>query len=188
MIPKRLFIVTIVISLALHVLLIALTGFTGFSTAMPKKGDIFRVHLEKSPQPAEDEAMGEKPAPPGDEPSPQSEPARGTGQREDTVHLDSTDPRYNTYLMQLRERIESHWSYPFTSYLMKEEGTAIVKFAITEEGGLIRPHILESSGYTSLDAESVRAVSSSAPLPRLPENLNLSRLHIIAAFTYRITE
>jgi len=189
MIPKRLFVITIIISLVLHILfLIALTGFSGFSAAIPQKGDIFRVHLEKNPLAGGDEDSREEQASFGDEPAPPPESPPGTGQREATVDLDSTDPRYHTYLEQIRARIEFHWSYPLKSYLLKEEGTTVVKFAVTETGDLVTPHILESSGHTTLDAESIHAVASSAPLPRLPENLNLSKLHIVAAFTYRITD
>ncbi len=188
MIPKRLFVITIIISLALHIFLIALTGLSGFSAAIPQKGDIFRVHLEKNPLAEGNEDIREEPETFGDEPSPPPESPLGTGAREATVDLDSTDPRYHTYLDQIRARIESHWSYPFKSYLLKEEGTTVVKFAVTETGDLINPHILESSGYSTLDAESIHAVASSSPLPRLPGNLNLSKLHIVAAFTYRITE
>jgi TonB family protein len=185
MIPKKLFITTIVISIAGHLALLAMMGFTE-STRYIGSSRIFKVHLEKQPDDLEKktEIVKEKnPVPP-----PEETRENTVYEAEDTVDLDSTETRYHPYLVKIKSRIEIEWSYPRKASTRRENGTTVVKFSITEEGFLAGTDIISSSGYELLDAESIHAIEAAAPFPHFPDSFHLSRLNILAKFNYKLSD
>ena len=80
------------------------------------------------------------------------------------------------------------WTYPQSALEREEEGTAVLKFSINKSGALIATRILTSSGSKSLDQGVLHVVQSAAPYDPFPRELELSRLHIIARFHYKLAE
>jgi TonB family protein len=113
--------------------------------------------------------------------------------REDTIYLDSKDVKYVTYLANIKKKLSQTWNnpdwkYPPNSYKKNEEGTVVVKISIDADGRLSRASIISSSGYADLDNDALNVAQVTAPFAPLPEYYNLSRLHILASFYYKMTD
>lgn len=184
MISKRLFTTAILISLLGHIAILALTGLSE-ATLEIRSDSVFKVRLDEGPKNIERKSEERE----VDETfKPKKEPEEIFFQAEDTVNLDSTDTRYASYLAKIKALVENKWSYPSWASTRREKGTTIVRFSITEEGVLTSATVLSSSGYASLDIESLYAIKAAAPFPRLPESFHLSRLNIVAKFNYTLTD
>jgi periplasmic protein TonB len=108
--------------------------------------------------------------------------------REDTIDLGSLDIKYVTYLAKIKNRILRIWKYPQKAYEKNEEGIVVVKMSIDADGSLAGATLMSSSGSVELDDGTVNVVREAAPFEPLPEIYNLSRLHIIASFDYKIRD
>lgn len=108
--------------------------------------------------------------------------------REDTIDLGSTDIKYVTYLAKVKKKILGLWKYPQKAYARNEEGDVVVRMSIDANGTLAGVKLLSSSGSVDLDDGSLIVIQQAAPYEPLPEVYNLSRLHIIASFNYKIMD
>jgi protein TonB len=113
--------------------------------------------------------------------------------REDTIYLDSKDVKYVTYLANIKKKISQTWNnpdwqYPPNSNEKNEEGTVIVKMSIDADGRLAGVSIMSSSGYADLDNDALNVVQAIGSFEPLPEYYDLSRLNIITYFIYKITD
>ncbi len=105
---------------------------------------------------------------------------------EEMVLLDTREPRYAPYLTRIRHRIEEFWNYPECAKEFGIEGDATLRFSILGDGTVSSLLLITSSGFETLDEESLRAVRIADPYPPLPDHLGLTKLSIIATFQYRI--
>lgn len=174
---KRSFLIALLVSLASHALVLSMSVTGDRLMPSPHPERPMTVKLTE-PIPPEPEVQG-KSAETGGTGSP-------TAAEEHTVNLESPDHRYRSYLMKVRQRIESRWSYPETALKRREEGVATVRFTIENRGVLSGQTILTSSGSDTLDRHSLTVIHTAAPYDRLPEELRLARLHIVASFHYRL--
>ena len=110
------------------------------------------------------------------------------GWREDTVDLGSLEVKYVNYLAKIKKRILRIWKYPQKAYDNLEEGNVVVKMSIDASGRLTDVTLVSSSGSPDLDHGALTVVQEAAPYEPLPAQYNLSRLHIIASFSYKITD
>jgi TonB family protein len=180
MITKQLFLITILISLVGHITVFGLASLADIGSTI-NNDTLFTCNLqEESYFPKESTNSA------GLFPEPSSEETVDVieNTHEDTVNLDSHDSKYRRYLVQVKKKIRNRWLYPQKAYKLKEEGTAVVRFSIKEDGNLIDTRVIISSGYESLDRESFQAVKSAAPFAVLPGKYNLTQLHIVARFQY----
>ncbi|MDO9515617.1 MAG: TonB family protein, partial [Syntrophales bacterium] len=69
-----------------------------------------------------------------------------------------------------------------------EVGSNVIEFSIVREGNLAACRAVVSSGYESLDAESVRAVRAAAPFAPFSVEFGLAQLNIVANFRYTLAE
>ncbi|OQC55293.1 MAG: Gram-negative bacterial tonB protein [Deltaproteobacteria bacterium ADurb.Bin022] len=60
--------------------------------------------------------------------------------------------------------------------------------SIDADGRLAAATLVSSSGSADLDNGALGVVQEAAPYEPLPEIYNLSRLHIIASFNYKIMD
>ena len=183
MATKKIFIMTIALSLAAHIVALGLVGFlahTGDTDTEEGYTVTFEKHPERTAAAREEEQ----------EPKARLEDtrSRARGGSVDTVDLDNTETRYYPYLLQVKERIDREWSYPEDSFSRGEVGTTVVEFSIAREGGLAACRAIASSGHPSLDAESLRAIRSAAPFAPLSEEFGLARLNIVAKFRYTLAD
>jgi protein TonB len=181
----------VVISILLHVTLLAFAGMIHLNDKMMPV-DVLSVSI-KEPD------LKEKSAPKNENKtekrikSVQTKKEKGSrvddqGWREDTIDLGSTDIKYLTYLAKIKKKIQGLWKYPQKAFAKNEEGDVVVRMSIDADGNLAGVTLLSSSGSMDLDEGSVSVVQQAAPYEPLPEVYNLSRLHIIASFNYKIMD
>lgn len=101
---------------------------------------------------------------------------------ERTISLDSQDSRFASYLLRVKRRIETFWSYP--SEARGLTGNLVVTFGITRDGRLGDLQLTQTSGIAPLDNEAMRAIRQAAPFAPFPERMRFERLNIRAAFYY----
>jgi protein TonB len=181
----------VIISIFIHVTLLAVTGMIDLRDNI-KPVEIFSVSI-KEPEPEE------KPAPKTENKikkntkTVQSQKEKGVSVndddwREETVDLGSLDIKYVTYLAKIKNKILQIWKYPQKAYEKNEEGNVIVRMSIDANGSLAGAALMSSSGYAELDDGALRVVRTAAPFEPLPKIYNLSRLHIKVTFLYKLTD
>ncbi len=188
MISKKLFIIAIVISVIIHMAILAVSGVLEIGRNSYTDTS-FTVHLKEQSKPLEKkEKLNNIIAVPEPTHKTAGNKIKSTDGTEDTVELGSKNTKYFSYLKQLKKRIANKWSYPKEAYARQETGTAVVKFSIAEEGILVDSLIISSSGHDILDSEALRVVQAAGPFNPLPKKFNLSKLHIIAKFQYNLAK
>lgn len=118
----------------------------------------------------------------------QGRPVGDDSWREDTIDLGSADIKYVTYLIKIKKKIMEIWTYPQEAFENNEEGDVVVKLSIDADGSLAGVTLVSSSGSAHLDEAALRVVQQSAPYEPLPDIYNLSRLHVLASFDYKIMD
>jgi protein TonB len=89
-------------------------------------------------------------------------------QKQQTLNQDKRLDELKKYLAKLKKKVQGNLVYPEEAKQSGFEGTPIVKFTLTESGG-IRPGslvIARSSGYAVLDLNAMKAAQESAPFDR----------------------
>ncbi len=107
-----------------------------------------------------------------------------TGDREGPVSLDTREPRYLTYFETVKRAIEQVWEYPELALRSGLEGKLILEFTILEDGEMIGPRLIHSSGFLELDQEAMRAVRAASPFQPIPASVARNRIDILASFEY----
>ncbi len=113
-------------------------------------------------------------------------PPRPAHTTEDTISLDTTDVRYVSYARMVKEILMAEWTYPTEAKDNLIEGHLLAFFTLDRDGSLKDLKILESSGFSILDNEALRAIKAAAPFPPFPSTITVSRLHIKAMFDYQL--
>jgi TonB family protein len=185
--PKA-FITAILISLASHVLVLSMPIIGEKPPSRPREGGILTVHLTESIPAPQEKDIPKEPVAARVKPAPTPTETTDAVVREDTVNMGSQDSRYRSYLLKIRKRIEDRWKYPQAALQKKEKGATTIKFSINNNGSLSAQDILASSGSQILDEYTLAVIRAGAPYDRLPVDLGLSKLHIVAVFHYRLTE
>jgi TonB family protein len=177
MTPKKFLIPFVLVSIAGHALVLALTNGVDWS-AGPREEEVMTVELRTPP-----ETKGRPESPKRTT----STEAPGVGlQREDSVALQDQNSRYDAYLMAIRRKIEYLWIYPPQALAEGKEGETQIRFTINANGALSEYRIVTTSGSPVLDKGALAVVRDSAPYAPLPADFNLARLHITAVFSYRL--
>jgi protein TonB len=185
MTAKKFLIPFILASIAGHALVLALTARIERRSG-PQPMKVMMVELKTESAAAPESAP---PSPPAR--SRRTEQAARTangpaGYREETVALQNPGGPYEPYLLRVRRKIEGLWSYPTQALARKQEGEAVILFTIDAGGTLTSYYVTTSSGSTLLDEGALDVVRAASPFEPLPAAFNLSRLHVTAAFRYRL--
>jgi len=185
MITRKMLLAAVALSLAAHIVVLALAGLRGGGGGTDAGENLLTVTLERRLGGIAAKAgEGERTAP-----DPLEEVReRARGALVDTVDLDRADTKYYPYLLRVKERIDRRWRYPGDAFTRGEEGTTVIEFSIEQEGSLADCRAVISSGSEALDAESLRAVRSAAPFEPLSEQFGLARLTVVAKFRYALGE
>ncbi|MFA6414193.1 MAG: TonB family protein [Syntrophales bacterium] len=185
---SKAFITAVLISLASHVLVLSMPIIGEKPSPRPRDASLLTVHLTEPIMAPQEKDDKKEPVPVEKQPTPTPAEKTETVVREDTVNLGSQDSRYRSYLLKIRKRIEGSWKYPQAALQKKEKGTATIKFSIDKTGALFAQGIVSSSGSPVLDDNTLAVIRAAAPYDRLPGDLGLSKLHIVAVFHYRLAE
>lgn len=178
MMPKKFLIAFVLISLAGHALVLALTNGIHWSPS-PREAEVMTVEFK--PDPVQSPRPEPRHAP--------AKPTRETGPGllgEDSVSLQEPGSRYDVYLQAIRRRIENLWIYPPQAMEQRQEGNAQIRFTINANGSVSDYRIVTSSGSPILDRGALAVVQDAAPYAPLPADFRLERLHITAVFSYRL--
>jgi len=116
--------------------------------------------------------------------SPEFQGAGDVKQKEDTVDLNTTEFKYLSYFLKLKRQIEAVWNYPELSRMRGEQGELFMVFTIRSDGYLENINLIDSSGYSRLDDEALRAVRVASPFSPFPRSWELDRLNIRGIFRY----
>jgi outer membrane biosynthesis protein TonB len=101
---------------------------------------------------------------------------------EQTAGVTVEDFQFNYYLQLLLDRIAVHWAPPSRGPY-SQPVTALIYFRIDRSGRLVvGPEIRTSSGNSLFDQAAVRAISTSIPLPPLPQAYEGRSLGVNLAF------
>ena len=181
----------VIISIFIHVTLLAVTGMIDLRDNI-KPVEIFSVSI-KEPEPEATPAPKKEKITKKETKSVQTQKEKGVSVndddwREETVDLGSLDIKYVTYLAKIKNKILRIWQYPPKAYENNEEGKVIVKMSINADGRLAGAALMSSSGYAELDDDAISVVQAAAPFEPLPGIYDLSRLNIVASFHYKITD
>ncbi len=93
---------------------------------------------------------------------------------------------YHAYLKGVKENIVHAWHYPEQASEQGEEGKVDVEFTILKDGRLLNVRILQSSGFSALDREAIRAVGAASPFTPIPKQIALEQLSIRFIFNYTL--
>lgn len=186
MISKKILIVSIMISLTSHVLMLYMTNLIEWRGKAYSE-DILIVSLKESPEKIEKDNKEEK-----KEQKPfhraENNISSRSMQQEDTIDINTLDVKYTPYLKKIKKKIEDIWVYPKAAFEREEEGTAVIKFSISDSGILLASAIVSSSGSNYLDLGALDVVRSAAPYDPFPQEFNLTQLHIVARFAYKLID
>lgn len=106
--------------------------------------------------------------------------------REDTILLDTKNPKYTSYSSRIKRKIELAWEYPSEARTEEIQGRLTLMFSILRSGRLGGLELLRSSGFRVLDSGALNAVKCAAPYYPIPQKMGIDRLNIIATFEYQV--
>ena len=86
----------------------------------------------------------------------------------------------------LAAHIEHFKRYPAEARSRGEHGIAKVAFTIDHEGHLLRSRIVQSSGSTALDQETLAMLARAQPMPRPPDQLSDAELTFVVPVRFNI--
>ena len=78
--------------------------------------------------------------------------------------------KYSWFVDVVRNRISSNWLQSMIDPSVRFAPRATVSFQILRDGSITNIQILHSSGNSSVDNSAVRAILSSSPVSRLPND------------------
>ncbi len=144
-------------------------------------GPIEEQESEQTPPPKEETKPPEPeaevtlpmPEPPKPEPPPEEKQATAP-QRARTPPTSVT--RWQSLLAA---HIEHFKRYPAEARSRGEQGIAKVAFTIDHEGHLLRSRIVQSSGSTALDEETLAMLARAQPMPRPPDQISDAQLTFV---------
>jgi len=183
---KKIFLWPVIISIIGHIVLITVSSMVDLRDNV-KAAEIFTVQITQPPpavEPKKEEKTAREKIPQkAEEAKPVPE-----GGREETVDIGSSDVKYAAYLSGLKKKIMRIWKYPAGAYEKSEEGEVVIKISIDANGTLAQAALMTSSGFVNLDSGTLAVIQAAAPFQPLPTQYELSRLHIVASFRYRMKD
>jgi protein TonB len=109
---------------------------------------------------------------------------KATSDAKGPIHLDTREPLYLPYFETIKRAIERVWEYPETALQSGLEGRLILEFTVLDNGALVGPRLVRSSGFLQLDEEAMRAVRAASPFRPIPTSIGRDRIDIVASFEY----
>lgn len=100
------------------------------------------------------------------------------------IPLDTPDPRYAEYFLEVKKRIEAHLVYPQEAARRQQAGQLVLEFVIRRDGSIGLLELVRTSGVGILDRNSLRTVQLAAPFPPIPARITDESLPVSASFTY----
>ncbi len=103
-----------------------------------------------------------------------------------TLRLNTSELKYQRYLLNMKTRIELYWEFPALAVRNGWQGNLRISFTIKEDGTLAEIKTANSSGYPVLDDSARTALKLAAPFPPFPKNFDIKEININGQFEYKI--
>lgn len=103
-----------------------------------------------------------------------------------TLSLNTSELKYQKYLMDMKKKIEFYWEYPMLAAKNGWQGSLKVNFRINRDGSVSDISLERSSGYPMLDDAAMTAVRLATPFAPFPENFSIDDISIKGQFTYHL--
>lgn len=101
-----------------------------------------------------------------------------------TLRLNTSELRYQKYLVDMKRRIEFRWEYPLLAVKNAWQGVLRIDFEIKKDGSLGKIELVKSSGYPVLDDAAITAIRLSEPFASFPEDFAIEKINVKAQFEY----
>ena len=108
------------------------------------------------------------------------------GETGKTLSINTTESKYQKYLLNMKRRIELFWSYPEASIRHGEQGKMRIDFSIAKDGSVKDVRVVKSSNYPALDDAAITAVKLASPFNPFPKNFTIETVEIHASFEYSL--
>ena len=108
------------------------------------------------------------------------------GEKGKTLQLNTSELKYQRYLLAMKEAIERKWEYPSAAAANGWQGALRINFTINRDGTVRDIRILKSSDYPVLDDAAVTALKLAAPFPPFPSDFTINEINIKGTFEYNI--
>lgn len=108
------------------------------------------------------------------------------GEKGKTLQLNTSEIRYQKYLLDMKDRIRRFWDYPEIAGRNGWQGTLRLDFTIKKDGTIGEISLIDSSKYPVLDEAAITAVRLAAPFAPFPGNFEIEELNIKGTFQYDI--
>lgn len=95
--------------------------------------------------------------------------------------------RPSNYFDMVRFRVERHKQYPDTARLHQIEGHVVIRFVVTQDGGVRALRVVKPSGSLELDKAALRAVRAASPFPKPPQRLFGSEVSLELTMVFELT-
>ncbi len=93
--------------------------------------------------------------------------------------------RYPWFVEAVRNRISSNWLQSMVDPSVSFAPRAVVTFQILRDGSIVNIQITQTSGNASVDNSAKRAILSSSPVTRLPNDYSGSTVNVEFWFEFR---
>jgi len=103
------------------------------------------------------------------------------------IPLDTRDPRYADYFLQLKKRIVAKWGYPEQPLRGNQSGQGVIGFVLQKDGSVLTVGVLRSSGVAILDRYIKNAIRFASPFPPIPGKVGADTIPISVTFIYTIS-
>jgi TonB family protein len=108
------------------------------------------------------------------------------GEKGKTLQLNTSELKYQRYLLAMKDAIERKWEYPAIAAASGWQGVLRINFTINKDGTVSNIQVLKSSNYPVLDDAAVTALKLAAPFPPFPDNFTIEEINIKGTFEYDI--
>jgi periplasmic protein TonB len=106
--------------------------------------------------------------------------------KDNSLTFDTQEFKYYTYMIRLKERIESVWKYPQDAAMRGVYGDLYIRFTIRKNGSLEDVELMRTSGHRNLDEAAQQALKDAQPYWPLPDEWGKDSLTITGHFVYSI--
>jgi len=108
------------------------------------------------------------------------------GEQGKTLSLNTSELKYQKYLVNMKNRIELKWEYPFAASRNGWQGNLQIDFTIKKDGTVTDIKLVKSSNYPVLDDSAITALRLASPFPPFPAGFSVEEINIKGQFSYII--
>jgi protein TonB len=116
----------------------------------------------------------------------QVQPAASSGSRTHGEHELTSEAKYSRIRAALQQALLPIFEYPRVARRRGWQGRVKVSLYVDAGGDLSRIHLIESSGYSLLDKEAVKNVTSLRNVPAVTQWLDSSGMEVVLPVNYRL--